>query len=488
MAIPTLSELLGLALESFERHEEAAALEHLLGAWRQTRAEPLAVLIERLSARLTGGLPPLQADTHAQLFKRFRPVDLPRVLAHVVVLADQRQWDVVGYLLDGVRQLPADPRFTAPLLDLVQRPDAFEQRVFRTFCYAFSAMRDPRALEPLRAVRKTLSPGSGQAEGLDLALRSFVPEVSLDDEDAATCAALERALTSREAAETRRSPTHEALLARVYADPGDTAARMVLADHLLEQGHPQGELIMLQCTPHADADRSARLVEEHGWRWALALGPHVEAESTRFERGLPAAVRLSPGWREPLPEPGPEWATVREVDAAGTLFPGLAEWLAHPRLRRVTVLRRVEPTLAWGFGARELGVRQLGLLGPVSRKAPVLFSELERLPHLARLLIHDAEPEDVQLCAASLFASRLERFEARGLERTWALVVRPAKDVPMRATLLGEAGVEPLARVLRGAVGFGRGALHVRVRKRTTPEGLRLLRAAVSPYARVEWS
>ncbi|WP_164012313.1 hypothetical protein [Pyxidicoccus trucidator] len=492
MAIPTLNVLLGFALEAFDRHEEAEVLTHLLGAWRQSRAEPIALLIERLSKRLTGGMPPLQVETHADLFQRPRPLDLPRFLprflAHLVVLADQRHWDTVIYVLGAFRQQPADPRFTAPLLDLMQRPAAFEKRVFMAFCGVFSAMWDPRALEPLRALRKTLSPGSAQAEWLDMTLLSFVPELPLGAEDAATCAALERTLSAREAAETYRSPTHEALLARVYADPGDVAARMVLADHLLEQGHLLGELIMLQCSPAADEPRVSRLVEEHGWRWASALGPHVDAGATRFERGFPAAVRLSPRWREPLPEPGPEWATVREVDVAGALFPELAAWLAHPRLRGVTVLKRVEPTLAWGFGARELGVRRLGLLGPVSQKAPLLFAELERLPHLARLLLHDADPEDVQLCAASRLASRLERFEARGVEKAWALVAATAKEAPLRATLLREAGVEPLARILRGAVGFGRRALRVRVTHSATPEALRLLRAAASPYSRVEWS
>ncbi len=42
-----MNALLGLAVESCDSHEEAEALVHLLEAWRQTRAEPLALLIER---------------------------------------------------------------------------------------------------------------------------------------------------------------------------------------------------------------------------------------------------------------------------------------------------------------------------------------------------------------------------------------------------------------------------------------------------------
>ncbi|QSQ19808.1 TIGR02996 domain-containing protein [Pyxidicoccus parkwayensis] len=488
MANVTLNELLGLAVESFDHHEEAKALEHLLEAWRLTRSECLAVLIERLSKRLTLGMPPLVVDTHIQMSKRSGPLDLPRFMAHVVALADRAQWGQVFYLLEnGVRRLPEDPRLTAPLLDLVQRPDAVEQRTFRALCDVFSAMRDPRALTSLRALGKTLHPGSPHAEWLDMTLRSFTPEVPLGAEEAASCAALENILTAREEAETRRSPTHEALLARVYADPGDTSARMVLADHLLEQGNPLGEFIMLQCSPRSDRQRIARLLEEHGGRWASALGPHVDIFATRFERGFPSAVRLRADWRAPLPPPGPEWATVREVDVAGAMFQDLAAWLSLPELRTATVLKRVEPRLVSGFGAQGLGVRQLGLSGPALQKAPSLLRELEQLPSLSRLLIHDADAEDMQACAASPMAARLERFEARG-GGAWTLVAAPAKGAPLRAVLLLATEAEPFARVLRGAMGFGRGALHVRVRDRVPPEGLRLLEAAASSYARVEWS
>jgi hypothetical protein len=217
------------------------------------------------------------------------------------------------------------------------------------------------------------------------------------------------------------------------------------------------------------------------------LGRHVDTASIRFERGFPAAVRLHPGWREPLPPPGPGWATVREVDVAGALAPDLAAWLSYEELRTATVLKRVEPRLALGFGPRAPGVRRLGLLGPVSRKAPLLFHELSRLPHLSRLALHDADPEDVRLCAASPLARGLERFSARGAG-TWVLVAEPAKEAPLRATLLSAEGVEPLAQVLRGAVGFGASVLRVRVRGHVTPEALRLLKAAASLHARVEWS
>lgn len=283
------------------------------------------------------------------------------------------------------------------------------------------------------------------------------------------------------------SAAREELLARVYTDPEDVAARMVLADHLLEQGNPLGELIMLQCSPQADRERIEHLLEANGELWSAALGPHVERSATRFERGFPVAVQLKSHWRVPLPVPTQRWRTVRELDLSSSEYPALAEWLSHPDLRGVTTLRRVRPSLVRSFGARELEVRKLGLSGSGDPATAELFTGLERLPKLTRLFIRDMGPEAVHLCAASPLASRLERFEARD-GGAWAFVSRPARDVPLRATLVSAEGTEPLAQVLRGAVGFRTRALHVRVGRRATPEGLRLLKAAASAYARVEWA
>jgi uncharacterized protein (TIGR02996 family) len=376
------------------------------------------------------------------------------------------------------------------LLELVSRPAAQRRDVFDALCLTFRAMADPRALEPLRALRKSLPPGSSFAGELDSTLQHLLTVVPqpLDAEAAARCEALEQALLAREDAETRQSPTREALLERVYAAPQDVSARLVLADHLLQEGVPRGELIMLQCTPRSDKARVERLLKLHTWRWEAPLGPHVERGSTRFERGFPSAVRLRRDWRETLPEPGPAWRTVRDVDLGEALFPDVADWLAHPNLGGVTVLKGVSP----GKHARELirrepGVRWLGMTGPVSLVTPELFPELCRLPALRSLFIRYANPEDVHQCAASGLGARLERFEARGTG-LWALVVEPAARWPLRAALVGEAGVEPLARVLRAAVGFGLGAVRVQGARRASQEGQQLLRASVSAYARVDWS
>lgn len=487
MATHPLSDLLDRAAEAFERYEEVEVLQRLLSAWRERREPRVAALVERLSKRLTGHLAPLSSRDWNRVSMRRRPLDLPRLLPWPLELADRALWYVLDQPLNDLSVWPADPRLTPMLLDLA-RTRAVHENAFESLCKVFRASADPRALEPLRALRPDLPAGSRQAmwlEGTLQVLASYVPP-PLDAESAARCEALEQALSAREATETDSSPTREALLARVYADPGDVSARLVLADHLLEQGVPLGELIALQCTKGSDTARVKRLLETFGWRWEAPLGPLGVPGFTRFERGFPIAVRLRRDWKDALPEPGPPWRTVRELDLAELTSPGLPRWLSHPSLAGVTTLRRVEPTLAAKLTGPGLAVRQLGLSGPVSPLAPELFMHLSRLEDLKRLFIRDASTEDVQLCAASGLAGRLERFEARSPAR-WSLVAEPARPVPLRATLLGEAGTEPLARVLRAAVGFGTRRLRVRVEGRASPEGLRLLRTAASGFQRVEW-
>jgi uncharacterized protein (TIGR02996 family) len=487
--VDLFNELLGRAARALHRHDEVEALEHLVEAWRHSRAERIAALVERLSKRLTAGLGAIHFEPRSFVLSPPGVIELPLLLEGLVESAERAQPGAVSGQLKAFRHCPADPRFTPALLALARLPVASMPEVTQELCNLLVDMWDPRAVQLLRALHAGLDARSPYAEKLDLALWRIAPRgvPTLTQEAAGRCEALEEDLAMREAADAPGSAAREELLARVYADPEDVSARMVLADRLLEQGNPLGELIMLQCSPHADRERIEQLLAANGWMWSAALGPHVERSATRFERGFPVAVLLKSRWREPLPVPTPRWRTVRELDLSSSVFPDLAEWLSHPDLRGVTTLKRVTPSLVRGFAARALGVRRLGLSGPGFPVTAELFTDLARLPKLARLFIRDTVPEAVHLCAASPLASRLERFEARD-GGAWAFVVAPARDVPLRATLVGEEGTEPLAQVLRGAVGFGTRALYVQGSHRATPEGLRLLKAAASGYARVEWT
>jgi uncharacterized protein (TIGR02996 family) len=482
-----LQELLRRAGEAFGRHSETEALEHLLEAWRHQRDAQLAALVERLSQRLTRGLSPLECEPGSSTMRECRVLDLPRLLVSVREGAERGFGGSVRRSLLGLQQWPADPRFTPVLLAIARMSIASDVGVPEVLFALLEQVGDPRALEPLRELRRGLASGVARAARLDAILQRIPhPGPPLEAKAARLCEALEEALTEREEAEARSAPVREALLARVYEDPDDVAARMVLADHLLEQGDPLGELITQQCQPQPDAARVEPLLKAHRARWEAPLGPFVVRGGTRFERGFPVAVQLDMWWRELLPEPGPSWSTVREIDWATAMFPDVPAWLAHPHLRHVTVLRRLDAELARGLGARGLSLRVLGLRGPVSKKCPDLFSRLAGLTHLKFVRVEDADPRDVALCAKSPLVSRLERFEAE-YEGGWALTVRPEQPVPFRATLEHADSASALAEALQGAMGFGAGTLALRV-EHGTAVSRRLLEAAAKGYARVEWS
>ncbi|WP_164012310.1 TIGR02996 domain-containing protein [Pyxidicoccus trucidator] len=484
----TLNDLLRRACEAFERHAEEEALVRLLEAWREARTEELATLVERLSKRLTQGLSPLECEPGSLTMRECRPLDLPRLLVSVREGAERGYAGSVRRSLLGLQQWPVDPRFTPVLLDIARMPISGDVGVPEVLFALLEQVGDPRALEPLRELRRELASGVARAARLDAILQRIPhPGPPLEASASSRCTELDEALTEREATEARNAPLRDALLARVYADPDDDAARMVLADHLLEQGDPLGEFITLQCLPRPEVARIEQLLEAHRARWEAPLGPYVVQGITRFERGFPAVVQLDRWWRELLPEPGPCWSTVREIDWAAAMFPDVPAWLSHPHLRHVTVLQRLDAELARGLGARGLGLRRLGLLGSVSRKCPDLFSRLAGLTHLKHVRVEDADAKDVALCATSPLASRLERFDA-GNEGGWALTVRPERPMPVQATLEHEDSATALAEALHGALRFGaRAGLHLRV-EHDTEVSRRVLEAAAKGYERVEWS
>ncbi|GEN13196.1 repeat-companion domain-containing protein [Myxococcus fulvus] len=474
------SEFLERALAAFERHEGEDALEQLLSAWRESRSERLAWLIERMSVLLPAWLAPLTG-----------PIDLPLLVEDLLLLANHKYPRVLSTELIDPGKWPADPRLTPVLLALAPMPVAQQGpgRIFDHVCDLLDIVRDPRGLEPLHALRATLPPDTRSTNRLDVTLQRIASQQisPLDTKTSTLCDALEQALTRREEATARSAPLREALLARVTAHPDDDSPRQVLADHLMEQGDPLGELITLQCMPQRDEARVTRLLEVHGNRWAAPLGPCVVHQLVRLERAFPVAVTvaMSPSWRL-LPPPGPFWSTVREIDWSGSGYGAQAEWLAHPNLGQVTVLRQVNVRIARRLGEHPLPVRRLELTGPLAHEAPDVFMGLAALPRLSWVEVQEAEPQDVLLCASSPLARRLERFKASSL-REWSLTVAPTAGVPIEATLEHESHCAALAEALRAAAGFGVHALRLHSRRRLGARHRSLLEAATARYTRVEW-
>ncbi len=482
-----VSGLLGRAAVAFEQREEEDALLRLLEAWRETRSERLAALVEQLSARITARLPPLPCNPWSSIMDLHRPGDLARMLDDFRAIVSRGHLDDTSNRLRGWRRWPADPRLIPAVVASSRLPIAQAPGVLHALHDLLVHLRDAQCLQALRELHADLPPEHPYVEELRQTLtRVGFP---LEPEELTRCDALEEAIHEREATEARSAATREALLARVHSNPDDDGARMVLADHLLELGDPRGELIMLQCTPAYDEARLNELLGKHRARWEGPLGPAVALGSVRFERGFPEAVRMAADSPHRLPSPpGPEWSTVRDIDWSWMHLPEAADWLTHPHLRGVTRLRRVSSTLAQRLGANSLPVRRLELGSlATTAKAPDVFASLSALPHLTWVQVQDALPVDVALCADSPLGSSLERFEA-SMSGAWSLVATPSKKVSVEATLVSELHVDALAAAIRGAAGFGTRALRIRTRRRLDTSDANQLKEAAAAYARIDWA
>ncbi|QDE80750.1 TIGR02996 domain-containing protein [Myxococcus xanthus] len=294
-----------------------------------------------------------------------------------------------------------------------------------------------------------------QFEGI-IELITLHEVLAVDAEALALCVALEESLFARAEFEARSAPIREALLARVYTYPDDDSARLVLADHLLEQGDAQCEFIMLQCSSQPDEARVRELLGKHSDAWQVPLGPLVAPAYTRFERGFPVAVQMNVERRPllPLPSPGPAWGTVREIDWEWSGPPEAAAWLAHPHVHGLQHLRRTRAVIGRRLGAHGLGVQRLELQGRLVVEAPEIFTALSGLPRLTWVDIPNADLRDVALCATSPIARRLERFTL-SVRRNWTLAATPSEPVTVSVTLLERERCGQLSAAIRDAVGFG---------------------------------
>jgi uncharacterized protein (TIGR02996 family) len=470
----TVAGLLRCALESFERYEEEAALQRLLEAWRESRAERLALLAERLSA-----MDAQRPVPHVGLRGLPRKLDL--LVEHV---RDRSAHDVRQELRE-LLEWPPDPRLTHGLLRLPARD--LPADVLLPLCALLEHVKDPRALGPLRTRHASLPPGGWAAHRLGIAIGHIAgqPVSELGAEALPLCQALEEAIHRREEALTRSAPLWESLLEHVLSHPDDDGARLVLADHLLDQGDTLGELISLQCQP--DAARAGLVLGPHQERWEALLGFGVVPGGAHLERGFPHAVRMRLETGQHLPPPTWPWRTVREIDWSGTGDESEADWLAHPHLGGATVLRQVPASLARQLGRHPLPVRRLGLRVEHERDSEEVFTSLAALPRLVWLEVSCAQAGVVRRCVESPLAGRLERLEL-SYHGGMSLKVVPKAQVPVEATLEHPDSARALMDALLAATRFGTRVIRIRVPRKLHPRNERRLRRAMALYTRVEWS
>ncbi|MCY0997346.1 TIGR02996 domain-containing protein [Myxococcus sp. MISCRS1] len=481
-----LHSYLERAVECFTRQEEEEAFGAVMDAWRECRASELVFFTRQFEARLDS----THAGREGQSAEARRAArDLARRLGA------QGQPREVEAQLDALLDCLPDPRFIPGLLAIARLPSAEEPQRVSRLCAALRHVGPPFDVEPLEALSERMRPEAwASAARLSFVIRlgrDWVPQ-ELDAKARELLAALWESMRARAEMESRGASIRAQWLPRVYANPEDDDVRLVMADQLLETGDPLGEFIVLQCSPTPDEKRIDALLAAHLRSWELPLGDAIDSGATRFERGFPVAVRMAEAATRILPQPGPAWLTVREIDWAAVARPAVqARWLAHPHLRSVTRLRRVD--LGW---ARLLGplpsISRLELWGRVTAQSlgslslGDVFDRLALWPNLSWLELRTEYEDDVHLCARSTLATKLERFDVT-CPGVWSLTVRPGDEVSLEVTLVKARAAGLLWRLLSAAEGFGKRGLRVRCHREVDAASFHDQRWALSGFSHIEW-
>jgi uncharacterized protein (TIGR02996 family) len=232
------------------------------------------------------------------------------------------------------------------------------------------------------------------------------------------------------------------LLARVLAEPGDHELRKVLADALVEEGHPRGELIHLQYarlegrgTPEM-AEREKLLLERHG---PDLLGPLVGAVgSYEIERGFLRKCDV-PWHRQSYnierAVDHPLWSTVEELHGPAAIYLAPA---MRSLVSLITPHELGKPAIdVLCGGSIERGLVKLAVTNTLLRDIPIELFDSPALPHLRELHLPSIRsPADLERLQGTPITRRLERLTINGRcdlrEMHEAIVrVRPAATVAL---------------------------------------------------------
>lgn len=304
------SELDGaIARDDFE-----AALGVALEAWRATRHEVLADLVDAIASHVRGREIDARSYHAAWLAvaREDDPRDLGALLAglrRAIPRPKQEHWGFsavvpTGWIerVDALAARSDDPRMTLPIVAVLRAApwQVYEQRhdaVYHAPLRLLARIGDRRALPALEELlaaareRRTRQMGYVFVRAVPAILEEIAraPRVELSEADAARGVELAKRLGAGAAPRADTS----ALLARIYEDPDDDGARQVYADALLEAGDPRGEFMALQLAAaegRGDDEARARaeaLQRAHRAEWLGDLA-HV-LSSVVFERGMLAS-------------------------------------------------------------------------------------------------------------------------------------------------------------------------------------------------------
>lgn len=368
--------LLTEAMRLLAAGEGQPALLALLAVWKETRAPAVALRIEALSDEVLPSLPPVDLAAHSSASKAIDarmksagPLDVgPLIIA--IERFMRTAPNAFGVLVRLAAEFPDDPRVSSALHRIVLSPPfaRTEGALYGRVILALETCADPRYLPDivewsarLEQRRRFIRKERGDLDTLrDVAARVArkKPVKVPGWVDEVLGAAPRTPSGSRDGS---------ALLAAIYAEPSDTAARLVYADFLSERGDVRGEFISLQCNRAVDAKPSAReraLLKNHGREWLGALDSGIRKQGLVYRRGFPAEAREC---ASPEQQAEPAWATLEALELDVLTWAERAVVFVDrlPNLERLfmraedaTFLREVKPRLTV-LGLRSVTAEEL---------------------------------------------------------------------------------------------------------------------------------
>jgi uncharacterized protein (TIGR02996 family) len=453
-----ITRLLEQALDATKKKKNPRRLfQLLLEAWEQ---KPAAALSEAFSAASAAFPSPFEGDSGDWLTAA--KADAPERRGGLLAALRGPQIADTAARISAARTWGMDPRSSAALEGLLREvpytSSSSRRTVWREVFAFMEALRDPRFVELAHELPKAWTIREDQRNYLVAQLSACVKRLPqqapvLSKAELEAIAALIASFDTPVRASKSDDDKDEAgLLADVFADPTDDAARLVYGDFLLEKGDPRGELIALQFKEQksaAEKKREKELLKANGKKW---LGPLAAVMGANFEyrRGFVAQGMVKLRHQADAEKYGAlaQWATLEELvwSLPATIPLGQGPWCQFigPAFRWIKTARNIDAAhllaakTPWALEDAEIGRCELepflALFGhPMLPNLRRLRASVQHPRWIAAIknagpVKELALPLDRDAAEYLAAASRIEGLEAVELLRTEALRFTRGKD------------------------------------------------------------
>lgn len=394
---------LAAARTAIEAASYDQACRHLATAWFALPHPRLAAAAAAATKKISfTALPEKVAAREAawlELAAKHDVADLPALLGTDWPVHPRAAKARLGHLVE----FAPDPRISDAVLALYaskryksNAADAFWRHAFKLLL----SWGEPRLGDLARAAKKSEDmPWWSIFQPLGTK-QPWPAEPALPAAIATQLAAIEAALAAGKV--QRPAGQREALFAAVYDDPASDGPREVLADFLIGEEDPRGELIQLQLSGKGGKveARIKALLRTHQHQWLD--GVDTRGDKPVFRRGFLAEAT---GMRI-VADPPRAWRTIEKVGVPGTTQPELvAKFLLHDNLASVTSIDGASPAVV-----AKLAGKRYAHLGLHGKLAPIANGPEVRHVTLSWLGEDDGD--------APAIADQLAWFAGTALART----------------------------------------------------------------------